>query len=143
MLGHDGWCEREQTIQEWQWRWPWPPQDGKRVGCRGRLFYQREKTRNGVFCGIGTRQARKLGRQRKQADAEEVAEVEESESEAEEVAEEVAEEEEKDDETSVPGASAKRKTVVALENDPQQRKVNVTVHDRKKFNLVLLMKFCN
>ncbi len=85
-----------------------------------------------------------MGRQRKQADAEEVEEVEESESE--EVAEEVAEEEEeeeKDDETSVPGASAKRKTVVALENDPQQRKVNVTVHDRKKFNLVLLMKFCN
>ena len=81
-----------------------------------------------------------MGRQRKQADAEE---VEESESEAEEVAEEVAEEEEKDDETSVPGASAKRKTVVTLENDPQQRKVNVTVHDRKKFNLVLLMTFCN
>ncbi len=85
-----------------------------------------------------------MGRQRKQADAEEVEEVEESESEAEEVAEEVAEEEEeKDDETSVPGASAKRKTIVALENDPQQRKVNVTVHDRKQFNLVLLMKCCN
>ena len=66
-------------------------------------------------------------------------EVEESEAEA----EEDAEDQEKDDETSVPGASAKRKTVVALENDPQQRKVNVTVHDRKKFNLVLLMKFCN
>ncbi len=98
------------------------------------------KTRNGVFCGIGTRQARKLGRQRKQADAEE---VDGSESEAEVVAEEVAAEEEKDDETSVPGASAKRKTVVTLENDPQQRKVNVTVHDRKKFNLVLLKKFCN
>ena len=81
-----------------------------------------------------------MGRQRKQADAEE---VEESESEAEEVAEEVAEEEEKDDETSVPGASAKRKTVVTLDNDPQQKKVNVTVHDRKKFNLVLLMKLCN
>ena len=136
MLGHDGRCEREQTIQEWQWRWPWPPQDGKRVGCRGRLFYQREKTRNGVFCGIGTRQARKLGRQRKQADAEE---VEESEAEA----EEDAEDQEKDDESPVPGASAKRKTVVTLDNDPQQRKVNVTVHDRKKFNLVLLMKFCN
>ncbi len=81
-----------------------------------------------------------MGRQRKQADAEE---VEESESEAEEVAEEVAEEEEKDDETSVPGASAKRKTVVTLDNDPQQRKVYVTVHDRNKFNFVLLMKFCN
>ena len=59
-----------------------------------------------------------MGRQRKQADAEE---VEESESEAEEVAEEVAEEEEKDDEASVPGASAKRKTVVTLDDDPQQR----------------------
>ena len=87
-----------------------------------------------------------MGRQRKQADAEEVEEDEESESETEEVtevAEEVDGAEENDDETSVPGASAKRKTVVALENDPQQRKVNVTVHDRKKLNLVLLMKFCN
>ncbi len=84
-----------------------------------------------------------MGRQRKQADAEEVEEGEESESEAEEAAEEVDEAEEKDDETSVPGASAKRKTVVTLENDPQQRKVNVTVHDRKKFNLVLLMNICN
>ena len=84
-----------------------------------------------------------MGRQRKQADAEEVEEVEESESEAEEVDEELAEEEEKDDETSVPGASAKRKNVVTLDNDPQQRKVNVIVHDRNKLNVVLLMTFYN